>query len=263
MHMHRIGEVLAPGELAQLRAIVAAGRFGDGRGSARGAASEVKANEQLELSPAQRDALSGIVLPALRRSRGFSRAALPFELSALLVNRYRPGMHYGPHFDRSFMPAAGGGQIRADLSATLFVSAPQDYDGGELCVARPSGEERIKLGAGELFLYPSCTLHSVADVTRGERIAVVFWVQSMIRDHEKRGLVSELDGVVGSLAERLPGSDEVRDLSGVVNSLTRIWGELGVAAAIACSASALQTEMVETAQTSPRPRVSARRGRSA
>jgi hypothetical protein len=125
-----------------------------------------------------------------------------------------------------FMPTPDGPRIRGDLSATLFLSDPADYEGGELCFTRVGTEERIKLNAGDLFLYPASTLHHVAPVTRGERLAVVFWVQSMIRDHEKREMVVGLDGLVGRVAERLPGSTEVRDLAGVVGNLTRMWAEL-------------------------------------
>jgi PKHD-type hydroxylase len=258
--MHKIEKVLAPDDLQRIGALIKGCRFSDGGASARGAAQQVKANEQLELAPEQHAALAEIVFAALRRSRDFNRTALPVELSSLMINRYATGMSYGAHFDRSFMPAPNGKQIRADLSATLFLSPAGDYDGGELCVARSSGEERVKLNAGDLFLYPACTLHSVAEVARGERLAIIFWVQSMIRDHEKRALVSDLDGVVGSLAQRLPGSTEVRDLSAVVNSLTRIWGELGMAATIACGAAALHTEMGETAiaESSSRARIVAR-----
>jgi PKHD-type hydroxylase len=227
MHMHLIEKVLAPDDLQRVHALIRRSAFSDGVPSARGAAQQVKRNQQLALASEQQRALTDIVVAALRRSHDFKRTALPLELSALMINRYGPGMSYGPHFDSSIMPSPDGKQIRADLSATLFLSSPDEYDGGELRIARPCGEETVKRPAGDLFLYPSCTLHSVSEVTRGQRLAVVFWVQSMIRDHEQRSLISDLDQVVGSLAERMPGSTEVRDLSGTVNSLTRMWGELG------------------------------------
>ena len=226
MYTYQIADVLAPAELEQVRALAASGKFSDGKGSAVGAAASVKANQQAELSPEQHGALANIVFPALRRHREFKRLALPVELSVLMINRYAPGMKYGAHYDAPFMAAPNGKEIRADLSATLFLTPPADYDGGELCIVTASQEQRVKLKAGDLCLYPSGHLHQVAEVTRGARLAVVFWVQSMIRDHEKRHLVSDLDGVVGSLAERMPGSVELRNASGVVNALMRLWGEI-------------------------------------
>ena len=226
MHAHVIRDVLEAGDLARVRALIQRSRFVGGGESAAGAAHQVKANEQLQYAT-QDDAqgLCQLLFQALGRHREFNRRALPLEISLPLVNRYSVGMSYGPHFDRAFIVGANNRQIRADLSATLFVSPPDDYDGGELCIATEGRDNRVKLDAGTLFLYPSCMLHSVSTVTRGARLAIVFWVQSMIRDHEQRDLISNLDGVLGSLAGRMPGSTEVRDLSGVVNSLTRMWGE--------------------------------------
>jgi PKHD-type hydroxylase len=198
-----------------------------GSESAGGAAEQVKSNEQLQCAPGDARMLGELVFQALGRSREFHRQALPLEISVPMINRYGVGMSYGPHFDRAFIVGASGRQIRTDLSATLFISPPADYDGGELHIAEGGQDEFVKLDPGNLILYPSCMLHSVSTVTRGERHAIIFWVQSMIRDHEQRNLVSGLDQVLGSLAERMPGSTEVRDLSGTVNSLTRMWGETG------------------------------------
>ena len=227
MHTHVVRNVLCTGELERARALIQRGTFVGGTESAAGAAEQVKSNEQLRSAPQDGQMLAELVFQALGRSRDFHRCALPLEISVPLINRYRVGMSYGPHFDRAFMIGANNRQIRADLSATLFVSPPDDYDGGELCLGKDGGDGRVKLDAGSLLLYPSCMLHSVPEVTRGTRLAIIFWVQSMIRDHEQRDLISNLDQVVGSLAERMPGSTEVRDLSGTVNALTRMWGESG------------------------------------
>jgi len=234
--MHALEQVLTAAELDAVRGIVRRSRFAEGAASAHGAAKDVKANQQLECSREDHQRLAETVFGALHRNRDFSRTALPLELSVPLVNRYGPGMTYGAHYDLPFLPTPDGPRIRGDLSATLFLSDPADYDGGELCFARVGVEERIKLKAGDLFLYPASTLHRVAPVTRGERLAVVFWIQSMIRDHEKRALVVELDGLVGRVAERMPGSTEVRDLAGLVGNLTRMWAELAVALAVALGA---------------------------
>src|SRR5262245_3695788 len=195
--MHVIEQVLTAAELEAVRAIIGRSRFGDGAASAHGAAKQVKVNQQLECSQADHQRLVEIVFGALHRHRDFSRTALPLEISVPMVNRYGVGMTYGAHYDKPFMPTPDGPRIRGDLSATLFLSNPEDYDGGELCFARVGAQEQIKLNAGDLFLYPASTLHSVAPVTRGERLAVVFWIQSMIREHDKRAVVFELDGLVG------------------------------------------------------------------
>lgn len=227
MHSHVIPNVLEPGELTRVRGLIQRSRFVHGSESAGGAAEQVKSNEQLQCGPEDGRMLAELVFQALGRSREFHRQALPLEMSVPMINRYGVGMSYGPHFDRAFMMGASGRQIRTDLSATLFISPPADYDGGELHIAEGGKDAFVKLDAGNLVLYPSCLLHSVSAVTRGTRHAIIFWVQSMIRDHEQRNLVSSLDAVLGSLAERMPGSTEVRDLSGAVNSLTRMWGETG------------------------------------
>ena len=227
MHTHVVRSVLDPGELARVRELIQRSRFVGGGESASGAAERVKSNEQLQCTPQDGQKLAELVFQALGRSRDFHRCALPLEISLPLVNRYGIGMSYGPHFDRAFMMGANSRQIRADLSATLFLSPPADYDGGELCLGKDGADGRVRLDAGNLLLYPACMLHSVSAVTRGTRLAIIFWVQSMIRDHEQRSLVSNLDGVLGSLAERMPGSIEVRDLSGTVNALPRMWGERG------------------------------------
>ena len=225
MHSHVIRNVLDAGELARVRELIKRSRFVGGSESASGTAERVKANEQLQNTPEDARMLGELVFQALGRHREFHRRALPLEVSVPMINRYGPGMSYGPHYDRAFMMGANNRQIRADLSATLFVAPPEDYDGGELSIVQEGCDGSVKLEAGSLFLYPACMLHSVSAVTRGVRLAIIFWVQSMIRDHEQRSLVSNLDQVVGSLAERMPGSIEVRELSGVVNSLTRMWGE--------------------------------------
>ena len=226
MHTHIIRNILDAGDLTRVRALIQRSRFVGGSESAAGAAEQVKANEQLQYAgPNDAQMLADVLFQALAKHREFHRRALPLEISVPLVNRYRVGMKYGAHFDRAFIMGANNRQIRTDLSATLFLSPHEDYDGGELCIAEEGRDSCVKLDAGALFLYPSCLLHSVSTVTRGERLAIVFWVQSMIRDHERRDLISNLDEVIGSLAERMPGSKEVRDLSGVVNGLTRMWGE--------------------------------------
>lgn len=220
--MRIIENVLTREELGWVRQLVAGGRFSDGRGSAGGVAGAAKQNQQLELPPEVAQQFCQMVIAALQRSNRFYRAALPLEISTPMVNRYAPGMCYGPHYDSPVFHAPNGTQVRGDLSVTLFISDPADYDGGELHDSM-SGK-RVKLEAGSLVVYPSGGLHEVTPVTRGERHAIIFWVQSMVRDHEQRALLTSLDECVEKVSARLPAaSEEVRQLTGVFANLGRMW----------------------------------------
>jgi len=138
-----------------------------------------------------------------------------------MINRYAAGMCYGPHYDSPVFHAPNGRQVRGDLSVTLFLSEPLDYEGGELVDAL-SGR-RVKVGAGSLVLYPTGGLHEVTPVTSGTRHAVIFWVQSMVRDHEQRALLTALDECVERVSAKVPASDEVRQLTGIFSNLGRMW----------------------------------------
>jgi PKHD-type hydroxylase len=219
--MRIIENVLTREELGWAQKLAAEGRFSDGRSSAGGAAGTAKQNQQLEMTPEAGQQLCGMVIAALQRSNRFYRAALPLEISAPMINRYAPGMCYGPHYDSPVFHAPNGSQVRGDLSVTLFISNPADYDGGELHDSM-SGK-RVKLDAGSLVVYPSGGLHEVTPVTRGARHAIIFWVQSMVRDHEQRALLASLDECVEKVSSRLPASDEVRQLTGVFANLGRMW----------------------------------------
>ncbi len=188
-------------------------------------ARQVKVNEELEFPPQDYQKFVRTVFDALMRHREFSRTVMPRELSAPMVNRYSVGMTYGAHYDVPLMRTPDGPKIRSDLAATLFISQPDEYDGGELCLTHLGREDRIKLNAGNLFVYPAGTLHSVSPVSRGERLAVVFWIQSMVRDHDKRLMIADLDTVIGRITERAPGSDDVRDLAGLFTNLVRMWAD--------------------------------------
>jgi PKHD-type hydroxylase len=219
--MYIVENVLTGEELAWVGQLVSRCSFVDGKVSAGGVAASGKRNQQLAMPPEAAQELAGMVIAALQRSNRFFRVALPLEVSMPMINRYSPGMSYGPHYDSSIFHAPNGRQIRGDLSVTLFLTPPEEYDGGEL-VDETSGK-RVKLGAGHLAVYPTGGLHEVTPVTRGERVAIVFWVQSMVRDHEQRALLSSLDECVERVSARLPASDEVRNLSGIFANLGRMW----------------------------------------
>lgn len=223
--MYVLDNVLNAEELDGLRALARRLRFTGGAASAGGVARQVKANEELEFPPQDYQKFVRTIFDALMRHREFSRAVMPREISAPMVNRYSGGMTYGAHYDVPLMNTPAGPKIRADLAATLFISKPDEYDGGELCLTHHGREERIKLDAGQLFVYPAGTLHSVSAVSRGERLAVVFWIQSMVRDHDKRLMICDLDTVIGRIAKREPQSQDVRDLAGIFTNLVRMWAD--------------------------------------
>lgn len=222
--MRIIENVLAGGELAWVQQLVANGRFSDGRSSAAagGAAGSAKQNQQLDMSPETKQQLASMVIGALQRNNRFYRVALPLEISTPMINRYAPGMCYGLHYDSPVFSAPNGSQVRGDLSVTLFITPKNEYEGGELHDSL-SGQ-RIKLDAGSLVVYPTGGLHEVTPVTSGARHAIIFWVQSMVRDHEQRALLTSLDECVEKVSSKLPAaSEEVRQLTGVFANLGRMW----------------------------------------
>ena len=164
-----------------------------------------------------------IVLGALQRSALFFSAALPSKTFGLMFNRYDMGMDYGDHLDTAIV--ASQSTMRSDIAATLFLTPPEDYDGGELVVQDSFGAHRVKLSAGNMIVYPASSLHRVEPVRRGSRLAAVFWVQSLVRDESRRRILFEVDLVIGKLAKTSPGSAELQSLSGVYHNLLRMWAE--------------------------------------
>lgn len=213
-------DVLKPEELTQLRTLCAQpGAFVDGKRTAGYAAREVKTNLQLPAGP-RLEAARKIAAAALRRHEGFQSAALPRRLVRLMVNRYGEGMEYGPHVDDAVM-----GEVRTDLSFTLFLSDPETYDGGELTLIEKSRETPVKLPAGHAVLYSTGAVHRVAAVTRGERLAVVGWVRSLIRRADQREIVADLGEAMRAL-HRQDGKSALYDvLSKSRSNLLRMWAE--------------------------------------
>jgi PKHD-type hydroxylase len=192
--------------------------FSSGKATAGWQARAVKSNDQSD-GPAAREAMR-VVGDALMAHPVFKSAARPKSFVKLLVSRYRPGMAYGTHVDDALM-----GGVRNDLSFTVFLSAPEAYDGGELVLEGHGGDEAIKLPAGSAFLYPTTALHHVAEVTRGERLVVVGWVRSFVRDAAKREILFDLDQSVAAL-RALSAPPEVMNLvSKSRNNLIRMWAE--------------------------------------
>lgn len=222
-----VPEVLSKQQLAFFRETMEEARWEDGRATAGSQSSLVKSNLQLPQDGAAARQLGEHVLEALANSNMFVSAALPHCIFPPLFNRYGVGHSFGLHVDNAIRGVPGTSiRIRTDLSCTLFLSDAGEYDGGELVIEDRVGRQEVKLAAGDLVLYPSTSLHFVREVTRGERIASFFWLQSMIRDNVARALLFDLDQAIQSLSVRLGAGDPacVR-LTGIYHNLIRKWAE--------------------------------------
>jgi len=220
--------ILRPDEVATARRLLGDDApWVDGRSSAGAQAVGRKNNLQLAQDSAPAAQLRELVLAALQRDPLFFSAALPRKIFNPLFNRYAgDSNHYGAHIDgavlRSHHPAQW---VRTDLSCTLFLAHPEEYDGGELVIREPQGEQRLKLPAGDLVLYPGTTLHEVTPVTRGARLASFFWVESMVRGGEQRRLLFEMDMALLRLRERGENDSAVVQLTGTYHNLLRMWAD--------------------------------------
>jgi PKHD-type hydroxylase len=220
-----IGEVLNAEELAELRKLAAEGTFGDGAKTAGWHARLVKHNEQLE-GPAG-EAAAAKVAAALRRSGNFMSSAYPVKVRPPMISRYEPGQTYGSHVDDAIMGMGpSGARLRTDIAVTLFLSAPEDYEGGELTIDTTAGEQLFKLPAGAMVTYPADSLHRVAPVTRGVRLAAVTWVQSSVRDPAKREILFDLDRTRRALFDKEGKTAMFDTLSKTHANLLRLWAEL-------------------------------------
>jgi PKHD-type hydroxylase len=225
--MVRIPNVLTAEQVARCREVMTKAAWVDGKVTAGHQSSQVKNNLQLPESAPEARELGGMVLQALARSQLFTSAVLPKQVFPPLFNRYDAGMTFGAHVDNSVRShAASGITIRTDVSSTLFISAPEDYDGGELVVEDTYGRHSVKLPAGDMIVYPATSLHHVTPITRGSRIASFFWTQSMIRDESKRSLLFDLDMAIMRLAGDHPQHVSVVELTAVYHNLLRQWAEV-------------------------------------
>ncbi|MGQ7843654.1 Fe2+-dependent dioxygenase [Granulosicoccus sp. 3-233] len=196
----------------------------DGKLSAGSQAAGVKTNQHLDDRIDLARGIGNVILDRLHAHPQFVSAALPSRILPPKFNRYTGGGQYGAHVDSAIMGMPGGGQIRTDLSATLFLSQPEDYDGGELVIDTRFGTQEVKLEAGDLVLYPSTSLHCVNPVLAGARICSVFWIQSLIRDNQQREILYDLDQSVQSITLDKGSEDEdVSRLTGIYHNLMRSW----------------------------------------
>ena len=222
-----IPDVLSTTQVAEARRLLDAAEWIDGNVTAGVQSGAVKRNEQLhEASPVAR-AVGDMILEALAGNSLFLSAALPLKIFPPLFNRYGNGHGFGTHVDNAIRPVKGTAvRIRTDLSATLFLSEPEDYDGGELLIEDAYGAQAVKLPAGHMVLYPAKSLHQVTPITRGVRLASFFWLQSMVRDDGERALLYDLDQAVQTLAAAHGiEQHEIVRLTGVYHNLVRRWAD--------------------------------------
>ncbi|MFC5435664.1 Fe2+-dependent dioxygenase [Rhodanobacter umsongensis] len=221
-----IPDILSREQVIQMRAALDAADWTDGRETVGAQGARVKRNQQLPDASPLRQQLGQWVLSALAKHPVYHAAALPLRTLPPRFNRYAGGGHYGMHVDGAVMALpAGIGQLRSDVSCTLFLSEPDEYEGGELIVSDTFGEHEVKLPAGDMIIYPSSSLHRVAAVTRGIRVGSFFWVQSLIRDDSRRQLLFELDTSIQTLTRTGADADALLRLAGVYHNLLRQWAE--------------------------------------
>lgn len=224
--MLHIPGVLTPDQVAYMRQRLHDAHWIDGRATVGAQGAQVKQNMQLEEYGPLAYELGQIILNALAANPLFFAAALPLRTCPPMFNKYSGGGTYGNHVDNAMRRVKSSGQwLRTDVSSTLFLTDPDEYEGGELVVEDSYGTHEVKLPAGDLIVYPSTSIHRVERVTRGARISSFFWTQSMIRDDAQRCLLLDLDRNIQSLRTRLGDSDETVNLTGIYHNLLRQWSE--------------------------------------
>ena len=199
----------------------------DGRITAGSQSAKVKNNQQLANDEANAVAVRAVILAALANNDLFFSAALPKRIFPPLFNRYGQGMGFGMHVDNAMRRITDTGEwVRSDLSATLFFSDPDEYDGGELVIEDTYGVHEVKLAAGDMVLYPSSSLHRVEPITRGHRVASFMWLQSMIKDGTERGLLFDLDRNIRQLRQDMGDTETAISMTGIYHNLLRKWGDI-------------------------------------
>jgi PKHD-type hydroxylase len=218
-----IPDVLTRDQVAQARRVLDRAEWVDGRVTAGHQSARAKDNQQIAEGSAEARELGDMILAALQSSPLFVSAALPLRVFPPLFNRYQGGQSFGTHVDNAIRQVTGTPhRLRSDLSATLFLCPPEEYDGGELVVEDTYGVHSVKLPAGHLVLYPASSLHHVRSVVRGARLASFFWIQSLVRDDAERALLFDLDTAIQKVADH----PSAVPLTGVYHNLLRRWAEL-------------------------------------
>lgn len=220
-----IPELLNSAQLEKIHQTLEGADFIDGTRSAGLAAARVKHNQELAAQPKRQELLARILMASLGEHPAFRFGALPHRVAEFIIARYQPGMTYGAHIDDPVM-GANGPRFRTDVSLTVFLNAPEGYDGGELTIRTSFGERQVKLPAGHAVLYPSSSLHWIAPVTRGERLVALTWVQSYVRDPARRELLYELNQAREYLLTQAPEAEHTAQVDRSYNNLLRLWAEL-------------------------------------
>ena len=220
--------VLGPQELSKVQELLADAKYVNGKLSAGAMASQVKNNQELASGDPKIDALNNIVMGNLLRHKIYQRAALPLKIASPFYACYQQGMHYGEHIDDPVMGVSGeaGQRYRSDLALTVFLNQPNEYQGGELSIQTEYGVQLIKYAAGDAVMYPATTRHQVTEVTSGERLVAVTWIQSMIKDTEQRALLYQLSCAREKLLRKQSGEEHTKQVDLVYVNLVRKWSDL-------------------------------------
>jgi PKHD-type hydroxylase len=221
-----IARILSAAQIADFRQALGSVEWVDGKATAGYLSSRAKNNEQVSEGHPVARRLGNVILEELDKNESFISAALPMRVLPPLFNRYTQGQSYGGHIDGAVRPIAGTPfRVRTDLSATLFLADPMEYDGGELVIGEAGDEKQVKLPAGDMVLYSGGTVHRVMPVTRGVRLAAFFWVQSMVRDETQRGILFDFDNALQELGRSGADHDACVRLAGVYHNLLRRWAD--------------------------------------
>lgn len=218
-----IPELLNAAQLQKIHELLADATFVDGKLTAGMAAERVKENEELKQEPELLQRLYRILMASVGQNPRFRSFALPNRVADFIFARYKPGMHYGDHVDD---PIMGGGKFRTDVSMTVFLNEPDSYEGGELVIRTPFGDQKVKLAAGSAVVYPSRSVHQVAEVTKGERLVALTWMQSFVRDPGQRELLFELDQAREHLLRTEPDAEHTKAVDRSYANLLRMWAEV-------------------------------------
>lgn len=222
----KIPQVLNKEQVQQAKELLLQADWADGNITAGYQSAQAKNNLQLPEDSAEAIQLGDTILMALAKSNLFMSAALPLKIFPPLFNCYQGGGNFGVHVDNAIRQVPGTPvKVRTDISMTLFISEPDEYEGGELVIEDRYGAQTVKLAAGDMVLYPSTSLHRVTPVTSGRRLASFFWLQSMVNSDEKRSLLFDMDMAIQSLRSKVNDSSEIVELTGVYNNLLRQWAQ--------------------------------------
>jgi len=220
-----VPKLLNPAQLEKIHEVLAGAQFVDGRLTAGFAAARVKHNLEMQQDPERIKLIIRILMASLAHNERFRFGALPHRVADPIVARYEPGMTYGDHVDDPIMGTSGP-RFRTDVSMTIFLNPPEAYEGGELTIRTPFGDRQVKLPAGDAVIYPSSSLHKVAEVSAGERLVALTWIQSYVRDAARRELLYELNLAREGLLKEAPGSETTGYVDRSYANLLRMWADL-------------------------------------